>query len=841
MKRLKNVENQQWRKDAYYMIRYLLNFSKIETDSRKRGLSLFDLLMIIIITISLFSLLFLAGGFFRVDHVLIVSLLAVILVIHFFYKPLLLNITQNRHVIPMAILILAALFFRSEPYQYIIGGQDEGIYVNMSKAFKRSGEVFQYDKIRQDIFDPDLRRNYDNNNIRYEFHKAKRFEGHYLGGVYVTDPKQSEYVFQFYHLHPLWLAIFDGVFGERNAGYALVLFSLISVLALYLLAYEMAGNRAAAFAAGALLAVNPLHAFFSKFPVTEVVALAFAASSFYYLLRYFNLTKQKRYRNDYLLISALLMAGMFFTRISGFMYIPFFYLLLIFNQIYTEDSLTRGALTLYFFSIFTLFALSVIYGLNYSYPYASDIYQMSFGRFLGEGWSWKLALMAAILLLLYLYICHISGSERKRGKIEKLFYWGKRALPFLYLIVLTLGYYKVYQLGYTDRYINDPWINGVWKLNHIGSEAKYYWSAYVLYEYITPLLAFLFFYLILFRIKVLNFAQTLLLLFLFFFIAYISVLQWKIPYQYYYARYLVSEALPYAILFSASGVTAIKYGKKIYFALLIIAGFYAINDSTTQFQGKEADGVYNTIKRVAQPVDVEDLILTDGMDSEIKMALVYYEGKNVVSISDEKLDFVTEEILDRYNDIYVLLWQPSKQDVLTDERVFSYRFGVFEQENHLPEKYYYIRKKLYRYKLDKEKWLKILPKDTHRILLKDPALKKEGFFPESVWTTGKAKISGFDMNISDANYMKVYVYGGNLAYDYDPVKMELEVFADGKKLKFHSRKYNSLYFELDHQKSAHEVSIHTKTFKPKDFGIGNDGREVGIDIISISFIKEIKQ
>ena len=806
----------------------------------KKELSLFGLLMITIITISISSLLFLIGGTFRVDLVLISSLLAILLIIHFFYTLTLANTTKSKHFIPVAILLLATLFFRSEPYQYIIGGQDEGIYVNMSKAFKRSGEVFQYDKVRQEIFDPDLRRHYDDANIRYEHHQAGKFEGHYLGGVYVADADHSKYVFQFYHLHPLWLALFDSLFGERNAGYALVLFSLISILAIYLLAFEMTGSRSAAFAAGALLAVNPLHAFFSKFPVTEIVALAFAASSFYYLLRYFNQAKEKIYRNDYLILSALLMAGMFFTRISGFMYLPFFYLLLIFNQIYTEDETTRRALTRYFIGVFSLFALSVLYGLAYSYPYASDIYQMSFGRFLGKGWSWKLMVMLLFLLLGYLYIRHLSNFEWKKEKIQRFIYWGKRALPFLYLIVLALGYYKVYQLGYTDRYIDDAWINGVWKLNHIGSDAIYYWSAHVLYEYITPLLAFLFLYLILFRINALNMAQTLLLLFLFFFVAYISILQWKIPYQYYYARYLVSEALPYAILFTATGVTAVKYGKKLYFALLIIAGLYAINDSWTQFQGSEADGVYNTIKRVTEPVDVDDLILTDGMDSEIKMALVYYEGKNTVSIQDEKLDFVTEEILDRYNDIYVLLWHPSEQDVLTEERVFSYRFGLFEQENHLPEKYYYIKKKLYRYKLDKKKWFKILPKDTHRILLKDPSVKKEGFFPESVWTTGKAKISGFDMNISDANYLKLYVYGDNRAYGYDPDKMGLEVFVDGKKVTFHSRKYNSLYFDLNGLKRVHEVSIHTKTFKPKDFGMGSDSRDVGIDLISISFIKEIK-
>ena len=182
---------------------YLQRISKLAAERTKKDLSLFDFLMIGIITISVFSLLFLVAGLFRVDLVLISSLLTTVLIIHFFYVPTVTNITKSKHFIPMAILLFAALFFRSEPYQYIIGGQDEGIYVNMSKAFKQSGEVFQYDKIRQEIFDPDLRRHYDEANIRYEHHETGKFEGHYLGGVYVADADHSKYVFQFYHLHPL--------------------------------------------------------------------------------------------------------------------------------------------------------------------------------------------------------------------------------------------------------------------------------------------------------------------------------------------------------------------------------------------------------------------------------------------------------------------------------------------------------------------------------------------------------------------------------------------------------------------------------------------------------------
>jgi hypothetical protein len=71
--------------------------------------------------------------------------------------------------------------------------------------------------------------------------------------------------------------------------------------------------------------------------------------------------------------------------------------------------------------------------------------------------------------------------------------------------------------------------------------------------------------------------------------------------------------------------------------------------------------------------------------------------------------------------------------------------------------------------------------------------------------------------------------------------MGLEIFLNGKKLKYYSQKEGSLYFEIDHQDSAHEITIHTKTFVPKLHQINEDDRALGIDIKSISFIKEIKQ
>ena len=86
------------------MIQYLQNFSNLEIGSTKRDLSPFDLVMISIITVSISSLLFLIGGSFRVDLVIISSLLAIVLIVYFFYTPILSNVTQNRHFISMVIL-----------------------------------------------------------------------------------------------------------------------------------------------------------------------------------------------------------------------------------------------------------------------------------------------------------------------------------------------------------------------------------------------------------------------------------------------------------------------------------------------------------------------------------------------------------------------------------------------------------------------------------------------------------------------------------------------------------------------------------------------------------------
>ena len=178
-----------------------------------------------------------------------------------------------RHV---ALLMLVCLFFRLPAYHYVLGGQDEGIYVNVAHHIARTGAVAVEDTAMERLDDPGLVTTYLKENRG----------GSYLPGIYTPEPDSPKLTFQFYHLFPVWMAFFEGLFGAAAAVYALTFFSCLSVLFMYRLALAISGSRIAAMVAGTLLALNPLHAFFSKFPVTEVPALAFSLIGLTSLVRF---------------------------------------------------------------------------------------------------------------------------------------------------------------------------------------------------------------------------------------------------------------------------------------------------------------------------------------------------------------------------------------------------------------------------------------------------------------------------------------------------------------------------------------------------------------------------
>lgn len=674
-----------------------------------QGISIFECLWLFIVSASAASVFLLAVDRFHSSHAIIMGALLCVVVAGAF--ALKLEIRGRGFDATVLVILLIGFLFRAGPYHYVAGGQDQGLYVNMSAAYERTGSTFITDAVRKGVDDPVLRQYYDAHNqsrpdeIRvYSLvpFVEGRFEGFHLPGVYVEDLDASRYVFQFYPLHPLWMAIAAKLLGPDNRVYSLVFFSLLSIVAFYLLASELSGGRRApAHLIAFFLAINPLHAYFSKFPVTEIMALAFSSTGLYFLVRYYR--GREAPRPLLLFLSAGSVACLFFTRISGFLYLPLFYLLFVAVALLEERGRAKTHLTVYCLAIFALYGLSILYGLHYSYPYSLYIYTTSFP---GPTAVLQGALLAGALLLLLIVLFQRPLRNAISGRLPGL---ARRALPCAMGAVILAGAVNAYLLGYTDVYAGHWWVDEWWDLAGHGWKSLLYSNLYVASLYLTPagFLAFLLALRYAGKQEGVFFAA--LLSFLVMFWAYCTIFLFT-PRQFFHARYLVSELVPYSLLLVSLYLGGLLEGKRtrrlMAWAFFVMISLFSLFYARYQFLGKEADGVDAALQKIARRMDRRDLLLINryGFDPyvEVKTALSYYYGLNVFSIRDVyDLDRRFSELFsEAYSDIFILSQEPLAVPIASHLDTIAYRRGGFKQMNSVPDEFSYLQRDLYFYRVD---------------------------------------------------------------------------------------------------------------------------------------------
>jgi hypothetical protein len=599
-------------------------------------------------------------------------------------------------------LIFIALVFRADPYPWIYGGQDQGVYVNMSAYFQTEGTVFIEDKLLNNIPPGVLRDVYENN-----LDKTLYQLGVYFGGA-------KDYVFQFYLLHPLWMSLFADLFGDQGRFYSLTFFSLLSIVGIYLLVLVLSRSQVAAFFAGFILAVNPLHVFFSKWPVTEVIVLAFSLLGFFFLSQTLQIANKEKKVDGYLLsLSVLLFSLIFFVRITGFLYFPLLvFFLWVGIWLYRGDHLHTG-LVLIKFSIVCLifYSFSVIYGLMYSAPYAHHVYGLTFGRIFGQYWQIYIFIFIGLIVLftiawiifskkLYIYRHNLESILLKYGVI--LFF----SVTFISALI---GLYNTYRLGFTDSYISSGWYGETWGLAGLGFEVFYRSSVINWLLYSSPLLVFVALWAA-FKIKW-SWHKLTALIFLSIFLSTNFVINaWVLPYQYYYARYLLSEAVPFTIVLSILILFSIdnKLVKYIKYVALIITIIIFSYLSLIQFDAEEGRRPYQLLNQISEYVDSEDLLIFDKQgwsiyNGVIQTPLIFYYGINTFPIStDKELEIVIEKSpLITSGNVWLLTPKQNNHNYFSLERKLLHYDKVMERSGHVPltiiEEYWY--QELYLYKL----------------------------------------------------------------------------------------------------------------------------------------------
>lgn len=585
-------------------------------------------------------------------------------------------------------ILIVALFLRLHPFPWTLGGQDQGTYTNMSAYYQRYGSNFPIDKLRdsltpaeKEIYDQKMHFSMDGKNLE-----------HHLS-IHFHDLEKSEYNFSFYPLHPIWMAVFGSSFGFDNRFYSLTFFSLLSIVSIYFLTLKISANKKAAYLAAGMIAINPLHTFFSRFPVTEILSVFFSTSAIYFFLQYFESTKSDKKNNLSLLLSIGLFFCLFFNHAGGFLYLPLLFLLFFISA----PGLNKKLIPFYI-GFLSVFALSNYYGYNFAYYNLGLVYQDVFGRLpiIYSNQSSSNLIFLAFFLLIFTIFYLIKNLRLKIINLLINNYFISISIVLIFILILI----KNFQISFTSDY--------PYEYANKGVESFLYSSFYTFIRYLNPI-AFIILLITIFKTK--NNYLKFLFAFLFNFFIVRTYFQATTPYQYYYARYLLPELLPYSIIIISVFLAQYLKPKNdfVKFIILIIAA-PSLYFTFFQLQGTELKKTHASIKEIASFIKDKD-VLIDGvyfLHAKMPVTLSYYYDKNVLMATNypQTINEFHQSLTTKYHNIYVLYPVLLNDPNLIPVKQIIFYLDQFAWGNKIPTKFETIQAPLYLYKvIDKNAYL----------------------------------------------------------------------------------------------------------------------------------------
>ena len=175
-------------------------------------------------------------------------------------EPLLLNQKWEKFFLILWVLVALWLFFR--PHQFIHGGADAGVYINLSANINHTGSiVFQDETFAQ--LEPSIQ------TILSRPVTNPVAPAYLLPAFFFTDLSKGEIQPQFYPFHPVWQAIAFGLGGLNAALLMSGFWALLGCLAIYLFVRQLCGWETAVLAITAL-SLSAMQVWFARYPTTEL-------------------------------------------------------------------------------------------------------------------------------------------------------------------------------------------------------------------------------------------------------------------------------------------------------------------------------------------------------------------------------------------------------------------------------------------------------------------------------------------------------------------------------------------------------------------------------------------
>lgn len=171
-------------------------------------------------------------------------------------------------VLPLLLVALGVARF-PPPSEFIVGGQDPGIYMNEGIQIAQRGAIVSRDPVlggvRPEFLDLFVPRN---------THDDATYYGNRFMGFYALDPAEGTVVGQFPHLYPASIAIAYGIDGLTGARRTTIVWAILGMLAVFFAGRRLFGTPTA-FAGAALLGVHVVLTWYAREPNAEVVMVTF--------------------------------------------------------------------------------------------------------------------------------------------------------------------------------------------------------------------------------------------------------------------------------------------------------------------------------------------------------------------------------------------------------------------------------------------------------------------------------------------------------------------------------------------------------------------------------------
>ena len=662
-----------------------------------------DLLLLFILFLSVFGLIFLSLDFFRVPYIFLVSSISLILFLFLFRIKLKKPTINPRSFLLIILIFLISLLFRLEPTSWIMGGQDQGVYVNSAKLLLDNQSVKNKDSLRERFRASDETRFYDDHN--YVERNWERWPlGRTLWGrSFVTDKNKSEYQTMFMKLQPVWLAYFGSFLGADKQVWALVFLGILSIYIFSMIIYQITRSLNYSLISSLLLVLSPNHVYFSKFPVSEMVTFFFFSLSILFIFRYLdNLKKYEQgnsqgfFENEnlFFFLSTLSLFVYFVSRATTFVFLPLV-IVLFYLGIFNNFKNKRINLRLSIFSVITsfIFLLALVFQYKTSYMYSIDIYRYVLEQlnFFGLKIFYLSLFVIFIVISCCLFFWQLIKKANNMPAINVI-----KLIKILACLALSLailgGIYRLFNYNFTNNLINDAWFNNA------GRGLKY--SSQISLFAFSESLSYVGFILLIFSfVKFITSSCAIrisLSVAFAFFSLYVFIFQWFTIHQFYYNRYFFSELYPLALIMIAvytydlnKNGSIKRYFANFSFAIILLHSLFV---SVHQIGFNEGEEFNKTSKYLSSFIGDNDILLVDkkfGGHEALITPMYIWNERNIFTVihKDDLATYIKKMEKLRFDNIYYLSEDELDVEnmVFKEKIIFDHRHMKFDTKK-LPTK-----------------------------------------------------------------------------------------------------------------------------------------------------------